>query len=105
MEGGVSGHTFETFLEEKLSPKLYPYNGINPHCILVMDNAAIHYVDGVSELLESLGVLVYYLPPYSPDLSPIEKLFAKVKAALKANEHTHEDLETLLLMSFLTVSS
>ena len=106
VEGGVDGHSFKSFLEEKLSSKLYPYNGTNPHCILVMDNAAIHHVDGVSELLESLGVLVYYLPPYSPDLNPIEELFAKVKAALKANERIiHEDLETLLLMSFLTVSS
>ena len=51
-------------------------------------------------------MLVYYLPPYSPDLNPIEELFAKVKSVLKASEHTLcEDIEPLLLMSFLSVSS
>ena len=42
-----------------------------------MDDAAIHHMNGVCKILEDLGVLVYYLPPYSPDLNPIEELFAK----------------------------
>lgn len=106
VEGGVSGDVFKTFLEEKLSPVLQPFNGANPNSIIIMDNATIHHVDGVVELLESLGVLVYFLPPYSPDLNPIEELFSKIKSYLRANEHTiHKDLETLLLMAFSSVTA
>ena len=54
----------------KRSPVLQPFNGVNPNSIIIMDNATIHHVHGVVELLESLGVLVYFLPPYSPDLNP-----------------------------------
>ena len=104
VEGGVCGDVFKTFLEEKLSPLLHPFNGTNPNSIIVMDNAAIHHVDGVVELLENLGVLIYFLSPYSPDLNPIEELFSKVKSSLRANEHIHEDLETLLLMAFSSVT-
>ena len=106
VEGGVSGDIFKTFLEEKLSPVLQPFNGVNPNSIIIMDNATIHHVDGVVELLESLGVLVYFLPPYSPDLNPIEELFSKIKAYLRANEHSiQEDLECLLLMAFSSVTA
>ena len=107
LEGGVCGSTFKTFLEEKLSPLLQPFNGTNPHSVIILDNASIHHADhdGVVELLQTLGVLVYFLPPYSPDYNPIEELFAKVKSVLKAYEHRiHESLETLLLMSFLSVT-
>ena len=71
IEGGVSSEVFKTFLEEKLSPLLQPFNGANANSIIIMDNATIYHVDGVVELL---GILVYFLPPYSPD--PIE-LFSK----------------------------
>ena len=106
VEGGVCGDTFKTFTEEKLSPVFYPFSGTNSQSILIMDNAAIHHTNGVCKISEDLVVLVYYLHPYSPDLNPIEELFAKVKSVLKASEHTLcEDIETLLLMSFLSVSS
>ena len=84
-------------LKRKLSPLMQPLNGVNPNSIIIMDNAAIHHVDGVVELLESLGVLVYFLPPYSLDI---------IKSYLQANEHTiHENLETLLLMAFSSVTA
>ena len=105
VEGGVSGEVFKTFLEEKLNPLLQLFNGANANSIIVMDNATIHHVDGVVELLENLGILVYFLPPYSPDLNPIE-LFSEIKSYLQANEHTvHEDLETLLLMTFSSATA
>ncbi len=104
LEGGVCGSDFKTFLEDKLSPVLHPFNGTNPHSVIILDNAAIHHVDGVVKLLESLGVLIYFLPPYSPDFNPIEELFAKVKSSLKANEHLQEDFKTLLLMAFSSVT-
>ena len=64
---GVCGSLFKTFLEEKLSPLLYPFNGTNRNSVIIMDNAAIHHADGVMDLLEKLGVLIYFLPPYSHD--------------------------------------
>jgi transposase len=61
--------------------------------IVVMDNLAVHKVAGVAEAIEGVGARVLYLPPYSPDLNPIEQLFAKLKALLrKAKERTIDDL-------------
>ena len=88
-----------------MSLSLYPFNGTNPQSIVILDNAAIHHTNGILDLLESLGVLLYFLPAYSPDMNPIEELFSKVKYSLKSYEHIHEDLETLILMAFATVTS
>ena len=61
--------------------------------IVVMDNLAVHKVAGVVEAIEGAGARVLYLPPYSPDLNPIEQMFAKLKALLrKAKERTIDDL-------------
>ncbi len=61
--------------------------------IVVMDNLSSHKVTGVAEAIEAAGARVMYLPPYSPDLNPIEQLFAKLKALLrKAKERTIDDL-------------
>ncbi len=61
--------------------------------IVVMDNLSVHKVAGVIEAIEAAGARVMYLPPYSPDLNPIEQLFAKLKALLrKAKERTTDDL-------------
>jgi transposase len=61
--------------------------------IVVMDNLSVHKVDGVVEAIEAAGARVLYLPPYSPDLNPIEQVFAKLKALLrKAKERTIDDL-------------
>jgi transposase len=60
--------------------------------IVVMDNLSVHKVDGVVEAIEAAGARVLYLPPYSPDLNPIEQVFAKLKALLrKAKERTIDD--------------
>ena len=51
--------------------------------IVVMDNLASHKVEGVRERIEAAGARLWYLPPYSPDLNPIERWFAKLKALLR----------------------
>ena len=78
---------FQTFLDMELTPQLLPFNGVNPRSVVIMDNASIHHAGQVVESLEDLGVLMYFLPPYSPDLNPIEELFSKVKSEMKANEY------------------
>ena len=61
--------------------------------IVVMDNLSSHKVTGVAEAIEAVGARVMYLPPYSPDLNPIEQVFAKLKALLrKAKERTIDNL-------------
>ena len=72
-----------------------------------MDNCAIHHVEEITAAIESVGVLVLYLPPYSPDFMPIEELFSKVKSSMKALESEHQtgiDLETIILAAFSTVT-
>ena len=104
VECGVCVNSFKALLEDKLIHVLCPFNETNKHSVIVMDNASIHHVQEVVELVEGLGVLVYFLPPYSPDYNPIEELFSKLKSVLKANEYTCEDFKTQLLMAFSSIS-
>ncbi|KAG8945644.1 hypothetical protein FRC04_000605 [Tulasnella sp. 424] len=82
--GNVTRERFVTFVKEHVLYKLNPW----PHSrsILVMDNATIHHGEAIRELVESTGAILKYLPPYSPDLNPIEESFSAVKAFLRRNE-------------------
>ena len=62
-----------------------PFNGSNPRSIFVMDNASIHHVEDVVNLIEQqIQAKIIFLPPYSPDLNPTETVFNKVKGIIKA---------------------
>ncbi|MBC6962154.1 MAG: IS630 family transposase, partial [Nitrosomonas sp.] len=66
---------------------------LRPGDIVVADNLSSHKVAGVKEVIEATGAIIRYLPPYSPDLNPIEKLFSKLKAMLrKAARRTRQTL-------------
>ena len=97
--GSVDAEKFADFVEEALLPHLQPFNGVNPHSVVIMDNASIHHAHGIVDLIESTGALVIFLPPCSPDLNPIEEAFSKVKSTLKANETLLNtlDVESLVL--------
>ena len=85
-----------------------PFNGTNPHSIAVMDNAAIHHAPGIIDLVQSTGALVIFLPPYSPDLMPIELCFSKIKVYLKANEVALQVLDDpidAVLAAFISVTA
>src|SRR6266571_4842862 len=87
----MNGLIFRTYLERCLIPTLTPGD------IVIMDNLSAHKVAGVREALEAAGAKLVYLPPYSPDLNPIEQLFAKLKALLrKAAERSIEALWTTI---------
>ena len=81
--GGVDAITFR---EKCLVRHVMPFNGINPHSMVVMDNASIHHAADSIHLIESMGALVLFVPPYSPDLNAIEEAFSSIKSYLKANE-------------------
>ena len=68
--GSVTGDVFEQFVQNSI---LMPFNGTNEHSIVVMDNASIHQVDGIAELIQGVGAIPLFLPPYSPDFNPIEE--------------------------------
>lgn len=91
LDGAMDGPTFRAWTEQMLAPKLEPGD------VVIMDNLAAHKVQGVREAIEAKGAELRYLPPYSPDLNPIENAFAKLKALLrKAAERTIESLWTTI---------
>lgn len=75
--GPMDGEVFLAYVEHFLRPTLQPGD------IVVLDNLSSHKVAGVREAIESVGASLLSLPPYSPDLNPIENLFAKLKARLR----------------------
>ena len=89
------GKTFLDFIR-CLIPVLVPFDGVSPNSIVVMDNASIHHVDSVVETILSVGALVRFLPPYSPDMNPIEEVFGEVKHLLQttlvSRKHRHQGL-------------
>ena len=81
VEGTTTGAIFfEAYVERALSPMLRPGQ------IVVMDNLSAHKGERVRELIEARGCELLYLPPYSPDLNPIEEAFAKIKGVLRKTE-------------------
>ena len=97
VHGSVSEEIFSQFIELNLLPHLLPFNGSNPNSIVV---PFVHYHKRVRELINSVGALLLFLPPYSPDLNPIEETFSAAKSFLKANEaiaSTSRDIENILL--------
>ena len=103
VKGTSNGDTFYDFVQENLLPYLMPFDGVNPHSVVVLDNYTIHHITEVKSMLEEIGVLVHFLPPYSPDFNPIEEAFSKVKTHLDNDGNT--DIETLLLTSFTSITS
>ena len=77
IDGAINGETFVAYVEQFLVPTLAPGD------IVVMDNLGSHKVAGVRQAIEAVGATLLYLPPYSPDLNPIEQFFAKLKALLR----------------------
>lgn len=70
--------TFEAFVGQVLTPQL------NPGDVVVMDNLSSHKRARTRELIEATGASVLFLPPYSPDLNPIEMIFARIKQLLRS---------------------
>lgn len=99
-QGGTTGEKFLTYLKDVLIPTLRPGD------IVIMDNLRTHHIQAVGELLHEANVDVLYLPPYSPDLNPIEKLWSKVKAILrKLRIRSLDALEHAIRFALSSVSS
>ena len=86
-DGAINGVSFLAWVQKALVPTLSPGD------IVIMDNLGSHKVAGVREAIEAVGATPLYLPPYSPDLNPIEQVFAKLKSILrKVGARTVDDL-------------
>ena len=85
VDGAVNGDVFEAFIEQVLIPQLKPGD------IVVMDNLSSHKRDRVRELIETRQAKLAYLPPYSPDLNPIELVFSKIKQLLRSLKTRTQD--------------
>ena len=87
VEGATTSPVFLAYVEKVLAPTLRPGQ------VVVMDNLSAHKTERVRELVEERGCKLVYLPPYSPDLNPIEEAFSKIKGAMrKAEARTRETL-------------
>jgi transposase len=98
-EGAMNGNTFATYAQHELAPSLQADD------IVVIDNLSAHKSAEAQACLESRGVQVVYLPPYSSDFNPIELCWAKVKQALRsAKARTFDALLEALRTALLSVS-
>lgn len=99
-EGAVNGDIFRVFVDQVLAPTLCEGD------VVVMDNLPSHKVKGIEEAIESRGASLVYLPPYSPDYSPIEECWSKVKAWLrKIKARTLEALDDAIVDAFDQVTT
>jgi transposase len=84
----VNGISFRAYVEQFLVPALKPGD------VVVMDNLSSHKAPAIRQAIRAAGAKLFYLPPYSPDLNPIEQVFAKIKTLLrKANARSIEAVE------------
>ncbi len=83
----MDGETFLAYVQQCLCPTLQPGDTV------ILDNLSSHKVTGVEKAIAATGAILLYLPPYSPDLNPIEKFFSKLKARLR--HAAKRDIEAL----------
>jgi len=79
VDGATNTEVFRAFASEILRPTL------RPNDIVIMDNLSAHKSDATIELIQEAGAQVLFLPPYSPDLNPIEKMWSKIKNSLRSS--------------------
>lgn len=97
--GATDGLTFEAYISQKLVPKLWK------DAYVVMDNCSVHKGTQIENLIESTGAKLIYLPPYSPDFSPIENCWSKVKNILRSiGARNYPDLAKAIDIAFSQVS-
>lgn len=99
LDEAIDRTTFDGYIVHRLAPTLKPGQ------IVVVDNLKVHYSDRARAVIEAQGAHLWYLPPYSPDLTPIEDAFSKVKAFLRnAAPRTLEQHSTAIWAALRTVT-
>jgi len=100
LEGGMTGDAFASYLEHILIPSLHPGQTV------VMDNLSAHKVGPIRKLIEDAGCYLLYLPPYSPDLNPIEFAWSFIKRHIEGTRCPSQcDFDALLMKEVSLISS
>jgi transposase len=100
VDGATDAAVFHAYVEHVLGPTLVPGD------VVIMDNLRAHKVAGIRERIEACGARLIYLPPYSPDLSPIEPCWSKLKALLRtAQARTREALDAAIQQVLAAVTA
>ncbi len=89
-EGALNGDIFRSYVTQLLAPSLKPGD------IIIMDNLSSHKVSGIVEAIPAVGASVMFLPPYSPDLNPIELMWSKIKTILRKLKIRAKELLVLI---------
>ena len=98
--GTIDAERFELWVEEFLCPTLGNYALQEPRSLVILDNASTHHTARVRELIRATGAEILYTAPYSPDLNPIEEMFAKYKMMLRRHQNLSlEDAHVAALLS------
>jgi len=99
IEGAMDTPTFEWYISEQLAPTLRPGQ------VVVVDNLSAHQAASIRQSLEARGCSLLFLPPYSPDFTPIEQAFSKLKAILRGlGARTREALEEAVRLAIETIT-
>jgi transposase len=97
--GAINGEIFEAYIEQFVVPELRPGD------IVVMDNLSAHKRSTIGLMIANAGAELVYLPPYSPDLNPIEMIWSKVKSVLRSiAARTFDALEDAIVVALRAVS-
>jgi transposase len=100
VDGATDGDVFTAFVREVLAPTLKEGD------IVVLDNLGAHRSASARRAVEARGARLQFLPPYSPDMNPIERCWSKIKTALRAAKaRTREALEATIKQAMMTVSA
>ena len=99
IEGAMNAETFEWYIREQLAPVLRPGQ------VVVLDNLSAHQAECIREAVEARGCELLYLPPYSPDFTPIEQAFSKIKAILRGlGARTKEALQEAVRLAIEAIT-
>lgn len=99
-EWSTDGDIFLEFLQQSLCPKLKPNHKV------ILDNVSFHKINAAVALIESTGAEVIYLPPYSPEFSPIENMWSKIKSSLRAfAAKTNDEFQKAIMIAFKSINS
>jgi len=100
VDGATDGDVFTAYVRAALAPALRSGD------IVILDNLGVHKNEGALALIRQAGAAVEFLPPYSPDFNPIEKMWSKIKEFLRsAKARTPQSLDAAITAAFLTISA
>ena len=100
IEGAMNTETFDWYIREQLAPVLRPGQ------VVVLDNLSAHKAASIREAIAARGCELLFLPPYSPDYTPIEQVFSKIKAVLRGlGARTREALQEAIRLAIAAITS